>query len=95
MAVETLYRTTRDPERLFMTRSEADAHDAMLELAETIQTVLHKAVPGIGDDHLESLSIYMAKNRETFGKAFAKKPDVLLTLIEQDPSGANGSEPNA
>lgn len=95
MSVETLYRSTRDPENLFMTRSEADAHDAMLELAETIQTVLHKAVPGISDDHLESVSIYMAKNRDTFAKAFAKKPDVLLGLIERDTAGANSSEPSA
>jgi dsDNA-binding SOS-regulon protein len=92
MAVETLYRTTRDPETFFMTRAEADAHDSMLELAESIQTVIHKAVPGISEDHLETMSIYMAKNRDIFAKAFGKKPDALLSLISDETAGANGLE---
>ena len=34
MAVEVVYRSSRDPERLFMDKAEADRYDKMLELAE-------------------------------------------------------------
>ena len=33
MAVEVVYRSSHDPERLFMDKAEADRHDRMLELA--------------------------------------------------------------
>lgn len=94
MAVEVLYRTTRDPDRIFMSRSQADIHDAMLELAEGIQAVMRKAVPGISEDHAEELSIYMSKNREIFAKAFGKKPDALLSLIKGTAS-SDSAEPDA
>ena len=42
MAVEVVYRSSRDPERLFMDKAEADRHDKMLELAERLAEVLHK-----------------------------------------------------
>ena len=32
MAVEVVYRSSRDPERLFMDKAEADRYDKMLEL---------------------------------------------------------------
>ena len=35
MAVEVVYRSSRDPERLFMDKAEADRYDKMLELAES------------------------------------------------------------
>gem|GEM_PF-6930575 len=40
MAVETLYRSTRDLETTFVDRKLADAHDQMLELAESLMEVL-------------------------------------------------------
>jgi len=43
MAVEVVYRSSRDPERLFMDKAEADRYDKMLELAERLSEVLHKA----------------------------------------------------
>ena len=36
MAVEVVYRSSRDPEQLFMDKAEADRHDKMLELAERL-----------------------------------------------------------
>ena len=47
MAVEVVYRSSRDLERLFMDKAEADRHDKMLELAELLAEVLQKscAVP--------------------------------------------------
>lgn len=42
MAVEVVYRSSRDLERLFMDKAEADRHDKMLELAELLTEVLLK-----------------------------------------------------
>ncbi|CAH0247994.1 MULTISPECIES: YebG family protein [unclassified Pseudomonas] len=86
MAVEVVYRSSRDPERLFMDKAEADRHDKMLELAELLSEVLQKAVPSLSDDQGEELGIYMARNRDVFAKAFKNQPDAL---------GELGSQPEA
>ncbi|WP_070887559.1 YebG family protein [Pseudomonas sp. D1-3] len=86
MAVEVVYRSSRDPERLFMDKAEADRHDRMLELAELLSEVLQKAVPSLSEDQGEELGIYMARNRDVFAKAFKNQPDAL---------GELGSQPDA
>jgi dsDNA-binding SOS-regulon protein len=82
MAVEVVYRSSRDPERLFMDKSEADRYDKMLELAEALSSALHKAVPSLSEEQVEELGIFMAKNRDTFAKAFKNQPDALAELDE-------------
>jgi len=86
MAVEVVYRSSRDPEHLFMDKAEADRHDKMLELAELLSDVLQKAVPSLSEEQGEELGIYMARNRDVFAKAFKNQPDAL---------GELGSEPQA
>ncbi|HLA32470.1 MAG TPA: YebG family protein [Pseudomonas sp.] len=83
MAVEVVYRSSRDLERLFMDKAEADRHDKMLELAELLTAVLQKAVPSLNEQQGEELGIFMAKNREIFAKAFKNQPDALSELNEQ------------
>ncbi|CAD5107510.1 YebG family protein [Zestomonas carbonaria] len=80
MAVEVVYRSSRDPERLFMDKAEADRHDKMLELAESLSVVLHRAVPSLNEEQVEELGIYMAKNRDIFARAFKNQPDALGEL---------------
>ncbi len=80
MAVEVVYRSSRDLERLFMDKAEADRHDKMLELAELLTDVLQKAVPSLNEQQGEELGIFMAKNREIFAKAFKNQPDALSEL---------------
>ncbi|HUE93444.1 YebG family protein [Pseudomonas sp.] len=82
MAVEVVYRSSRDLERLFMDKAEADRHDKMLELAELLTDVLQKAVPSLNEQQGEELGIFMAKNREIFAKAFKNQPDALSELGE-------------
>ena len=53
MAVEVVYRSSRDPERLFMDKAEADRYDKMLELAERLSEVLPKAVPSLSEEQGE------------------------------------------
>ncbi len=81
MAVEVVYRSSRDLERLFMDKAEADRHDKMLELAELLSEVLQKAVPSLNEQQVEEVGIYMAKNRDVFAKAFKSQPDALSELI--------------
>ena len=69
MAVEVVYRSSRDPERLFMDKAEADRYDKMLELAERLS-----------EEQGEELGIFMAKNRDVFAKAFKSQPDALDEL---------------
>lgn len=83
MAVEVVYRSSRDPERLFMDKAEADRHDKMLELAETLAEVLHKAVPSLKEDQVEEIGIFMAKNRDAFARAFKNQPDALNDLFSE------------
>ncbi|TXH92363.1 MAG: hypothetical protein E6Q72_09535 [Pseudomonas sp.] len=80
MAVEVVYRSSRDPERLFMDKAEADRYDKMLELAEALSTALHRAVPSLNEEQTEELGIFMAKNRDTFARAFKNQPDALAEL---------------
>ena len=80
MAVEVVYRSSRDPERLFMDKAEADRYDKMLELAERLTEVLHKAVPSLNEEQGEEIGIFMAKNRDVFAKPFKNQPDALDEL---------------
>ncbi|HAQ86581.1 MAG TPA: hypothetical protein DCR78_09080, partial [Pseudomonas sp.] len=53
MAVEIVYRSSRDLERLFMDKAEADRHDKMLELAEALAAALQKATPSLSEQQAE------------------------------------------
>ncbi|BBP63360.1 MULTISPECIES: YebG family protein [Pseudomonas] len=88
MAVETLYRSTRDLETTFVDRKLADAHDQMLELAELLTEVLMKNVAGLSEKHAEDASIYMAKNRAIFAAAFKNNATALTELSA--PTGSEG-----
>nr|WP_294972618.1 YebG family protein [uncultured Pseudomonas sp.] len=83
MAVEVVYRSSRDPERLFMDKAEADRHDKMLELAETLAEVLQKAVPSLKEEQVEEIGIFMAKNRDAFARAFKNQPDALNEIFSE------------
>ena len=83
MAVEVVYRSSRDPERLFMDKAEAARHDKMLELAENLAAVLHKAVPSLNEEQVEEVGIFMARHRDTFARAFKNQPDALGELFAE------------
>ncbi|APC17656.1 hypothetical protein BLL42_18685 [Pseudomonas frederiksbergensis] len=93
MAVEVVYRSSRDLERLFMDKAEADRHDKMLELAELLAEVLQKAVPSLTEQQVEEAGIYMAKNRDVFAKAFKSQPDALSELLNVPAETVEPVEP--
>jgi uncharacterized protein len=80
MAVEIVYRSSRDLERLFMDKAEADRHDKMLELAEALAAALQKATPSLSEQQAEDIGIFMARHRDLFAKAFKNNPEVLQEL---------------
>lgn len=82
MAVETLYRSSRDTETLFLDRKEADAYDQMLELAEALTEVLTKNVAGLSEKQAEDAGIFMAKNRAVFAAAFKSNAGALAELSQ-------------
>jgi len=86
MAVEILYRSTRDLETTFLDRKLADAHDQMLELAEVLTTVLMKNVQGLDEKQAEDASIFMAKNRAAFAAAFKSNAAALGELLGSEES---------
>ncbi|TFA83650.1 hypothetical protein F638_3695 [Pseudomonas sp. LAIL14HWK12:I2] len=92
MAVEVVYRSSRDLERLFMDKAEADRHDKMLELAELLAEVLEKAVPSLSEQQVEEVGIFMAKNRDVFARAFKSQPDALSELINAPAAAVVATE---
>ena len=84
MAVEVVYRSSRDLERLFMDKAEADRHDKMLELAEALASVLQKATPSLSEKQADDIGIFMARHRESFAKAFKNNPEALAELPPLD-----------
>ena len=92
MAVEVVYRSSRDLERLFMDKAEADRHDKMLELAELLAEVLEKAVPSLSEQQVEEVGIFMAKNRDVFARAFKSQPDALSELLNAPAEPVEKSE---
>ncbi|WHT75700.1 YebG family protein [Pseudomonas rhodesiae] len=80
MAVETLYRSTRDLETIFVEKKLADQHDAMLELGEALTAALIQNVPGLDEKMGEEVGIFMAKNRSAFALAFKNNPAALLEI---------------
>ncbi|KAF1032612.1 MAG: hypothetical protein GAK37_00422 [Pseudomonas sp.] len=83
MAVETLYRSTRDLETTFLDRKLADAHDQMLELAESLMDVLLKNVEGLSEKQAEDAGIFMAKNRAAFAAAFKNNAAALAEIGQE------------
>ncbi|MBA3980957.1 MAG: hypothetical protein C0462_10200 [Alcanivorax sp.] len=88
MAVEVVYRSSRDLEQLFMDKAEADRHDKMLELAERLTSVLQKAEPSLSEEQGENLGIFMARHRAIFAKAFKSQADALDELDSPSAEGA-------
>ena len=90
MAVECVYRSTRQSEVIFMTRSEADEHDRKLEVAETLSSLFRHVLPTLSEDDAETLSIFLAERRDKLAPALKKNPDAILELMQAEET-ASGS----
>lgn len=60
---------------IFMDKKSADEHDRMLDIAENVAKLLSDSPIEIGEDDRETLSVYLAKQRDTLLNILqAKKP---------------------
>lgn len=95
---DTLDKVLKDPENLmFTSKAEADARDKMLEVAEAIESFLHREIPELPEEHCIRLSELIADRRELFARAM-KKPSLLSQAGEasadQKPRGSTDDSEN-
>lgn len=67
MAIEIRYHVVRNGKEvgMYTSKKEADEHDKMLDIADTLFAFIEKADHFDLDEHtLEELTIYLSKNRE-------------------------------
>lgn len=87
MAVETVYRSTLNPEKIMASRKEADAYDEMLETAEHLGALVSHVLPNLSEQDAELLSIFMAEHRTELAAALKKNPAAIKELISpSEPS---------
>jgi uncharacterized protein len=66
MAVETRYVVMRNGAEVktFMDKKQADEYDKMLDMAESLSTLLSQSPVELDESQREQLSIFLAENRE-------------------------------
>lgn len=88
MAVEVRYLVIRDGKEvgMYTSKKEADAHDKMLDIAESLFAFIEKAAHiDLKENQLEELSIYLSHNREEVIKILRGTPSPpLLPDVEQN-----------
>ena len=83
MAVEVRYLVIRDGKEvgMYTSKKEADAHDKMLDIAESLFAFIEKAAHiDLKENQLEELSIYLSHNREEVIKILKGAPSPPLQL---------------
>ena len=82
MAVIAVWKCDRDG-AMFDNKKEAEAHDKMLELAESITFMLQENIDGIDERISKEVGVLLAKRSDDLVKACKGKPDVLLKKDEK------------
>ena len=88
MAVVAMWKCDRD-DSMYESKKDADAHDKMLELAESFSIVLGKHINGLSEKDAENIGLLLSKNKNTLIAACKGNPGLLLGLGEdeqQEPS---------
>lgn len=85
MAVVAIWKCDRDGS-MFENKKEADAYDKMLELAEGFTSMLEKYASSISEQDAENLGLLLSRNKEQLMASCKGKPDLLLTLGEEQAS---------
>jgi dsDNA-binding SOS-regulon protein len=88
MAVVAMWKCDRD-DTMYENKRDADAHDKMLELAESFSIFLGKQIEGISENDAENIGLLLSKNKSVLIAACKGNPDLLLGLgddEQQEPS---------
>jgi len=95
MAVEVRYLVIRDGKEvgMYTSKKEADAHDKMLDIAESLFAFIEKAAHiDLKENQLEELSIYLSHNREEVIRILKGTPSPTLQDSIQE-EGDPATEP--
>ncbi|WP_394175013.1 YebG family protein [Thalassotalea litorea] len=83
MAVESRFVVVRNGVEVetFMDKKTADEYDKMLDMADNLSALLEQSELQLNENHIEEISIYLAKNREDILIALqAKKPKAVKAV---------------
>ena len=94
MAVVAMWKCDRD-DTMFDSKKKADAHDKMLELAESFSVLLGKQIEGISDDDAEKIGLLLSKNKNVLIAACKGNPDLLLDIGNDDQQDVSNITPLA
>lgn len=79
MAVVAMWKCDRD-DAMFDNKKDADAHDKMLELAESFSSFLGKHIAGICEQDAENIGLLLSRNKDMLIAACKGKPELLLDI---------------
>ncbi len=79
MAVVAMWKCDRD-DAMFDNKKDADAHDKMLELAESLSMLLEKQIEGISETDAEHVGLLLSRNKHVLIAACKGKPELLLDI---------------
>ena len=86
MSITPMWRVDRD-ESMFTDKKSAEEHDRMLELADNFSTLLESNFT-IDETLAEEIGLLLSRNKDVLIKAFKGKPDLVLTIGQQDKVNA-------
>ena len=92
MTVETRYVVIRNEVEVqtFVNKKDADDYDKMLDIADSISTLLEQSPITLTEQQREELSIYLSKNRDKLLFALQLKKTKTVTSPEEDMPSTNG-----
>ena len=85
MAIVAMWKCDRD-DAMFDNKKDADAHDKMLELAESFSSFLGMHITGISEQDSENIGLLLSKNKNVLIAACKGNPDLLLDIGGEKPS---------
>jgi dsDNA-binding SOS-regulon protein len=88
MAIVAMWKCDRD-NTMYENKKDADAHDKMLELAESFSMFLGKHIDGISEKDSENIGLLLSKNKNVLIAACKGNPDLLLGLGENEQQEAS------
>ena len=94
MAVVAMWKCDRD-DSMYESKKDADAHDKMLELAESFSIVLGKHIDGLCEKDAENMGLLLSKNKNTLIAACKGNPGLLLSLGEEEQQEPSNITPLA
>ena len=94
MAIVAMWKCDRD-DTMYENKKDADAHDKMLELAESFSMLLGKHIEGISEEDSENIGLLLSKNKNVLIAACKGNPDLLSGLGDNEQEEPSNITPLA